>query len=101
MIHFDRCYNPAKEAQATDRAHRVGQRSVVTVHTIIAADTFEERLDEILSAKLDLARDYDRVDATWFQDLSEDEIRSIYAFRGHEPACKRRRVGDRAALDVE
>jgi SNF2 family DNA or RNA helicase len=101
VVHFDRCYNPAKEAQATDRAHRIGQRSVVTVHTIIAADTFEERLDNIIRAKLDLAKDYERVDATWFQDLSEDEIRSIYTFRGPEPPSKRRRVGERGAVDAE
>merc|ERR1719271_905178 len=55
VIHFDRCYNPAKEDQATDRAHRIGQRSVVTVHTIIAEGTFEERLDEIMRDKLALA----------------------------------------------
>ena len=72
----------------------------MTVHTIIAENTFEQRLDEIIRDKLALAKDYDRVDATWFQDLSAEEIRSAYNFSGPEPACKRRRVGDGAAEDM-
>ena len=47
VVHFDRCYNPAKEAQATDRLHRSGQKRAVCVHTITTLGTFEERLDEI------------------------------------------------------
>eukprot|EP00933_Yihiella_yeosuensis_P037638 TRINITY_DN31634_c0_g1_i1.p1 TRINITY_DN31634_c0_g1~~TRINITY_DN31634_c0_g1_i1.p1 ORF type:complete len:339 (-),score=64.24 TRINITY_DN31634_c0_g1_i1:93-1109(-) len=55
VIHFDRCWNPAKEAQATDRAHRIGQRSTVVVHRLTTVGTLEERLAYVLEAKKDLA----------------------------------------------
>jgi len=44
VIHFDPWWNPAAEAQATDRAHRIGQKSVVTSIKLIARDTVEERV---------------------------------------------------------
>jgi SNF2 family DNA or RNA helicase len=44
VIHFDPWWNPAVEAQATDRAHRIGQRRVVTSIKLIARDTVEERV---------------------------------------------------------
>jgi SNF2 family DNA or RNA helicase len=44
VIHFDPWWNPAVEAQATDRAHRIGQKHVVTSIKLIAADTVESRV---------------------------------------------------------
>lgn len=44
VIHFDPWWNPAVEAQATDRAHRIGQQRVVTSIKLIARDTVEERV---------------------------------------------------------
>ncbi|MEI6072429.1 MAG: SNF2-related protein [Verrucomicrobiae bacterium] len=44
VIHFDPWWNPAVEAQATDRAHRIGQTSVVTSIKLIARDTVEHRV---------------------------------------------------------
>ncbi|MDD5199182.1 MAG: DEAD/DEAH box helicase [Terrimicrobiaceae bacterium] len=44
VIHFDPWWNPAVEAQATDRAHRIGQKSVVTAIKLIARGTIEERV---------------------------------------------------------
>merc|ERR1719436_1595925 len=51
VIHFDRCYNPAKEAQATDRVHRIGQTRTVFVHRLITKGTFEEKLAEIMAKR--------------------------------------------------
>ena len=51
VIHYDRWWNPAVEAQATDRAHRIGQQSVVLVHLFITSGTIEERVDDILEQK--------------------------------------------------
>ena len=51
VIHYDRWWNPAVEAQATDRAHRIGQTKTVFVHLFIATGTVEERVDEILARK--------------------------------------------------
>ena len=44
VIHFDPWWNPAVEAQATDRAHRIGQQKVVTSYKLIAEDTVEEKI---------------------------------------------------------
>ena len=51
IIHFDRWWNPAVENQATDRAHRIGQRHEVMVHLMITEGTVEERVDELLRKK--------------------------------------------------
>jgi SNF2 family DNA or RNA helicase len=44
VVHFDPWWNPAAEAQATDRAHRIGQTRVVTSYKLIAAGTVEEKV---------------------------------------------------------
>lgn len=44
VIHFDPWWNPAVEAQATDRAHRIGQKNVVTSYKLITEDTVEEKI---------------------------------------------------------
>ena len=61
VIHYTRTWNPAKEDQATDRAHRIGQDKDVFVYCPIVIDpsfkTFEKKLDELLERKRDLSRD--------------------------------------------
>jgi len=54
VLHFDRWWNPAKENQATDRVHRIGQRRFVQVFKLITRDTIEERIDELIRTKIDL-----------------------------------------------
>jgi superfamily II DNA or RNA helicase len=44
VIHFDPWWNPAAEAQATDRAHRIGQTRVVTSYKLVCSETVEERV---------------------------------------------------------
>jgi SNF2 family DNA or RNA helicase len=44
VVHFDPWWNPAVEAQATDRAHRIGQNRVVTSYKLIARGTVEEKI---------------------------------------------------------
>lgn len=61
VIHFTRCWNPAKEDQATDRAYRIGQTKDVYVYYPTIKDssmpTFEETLDALLQKRRALARD--------------------------------------------
>ena len=61
VIHFTRCWNPAKEDQATDRAYRIGQEKDVYVYYPTIRDaqmpTFEATLDELLNKRRALARD--------------------------------------------
>jgi SNF2 family DNA or RNA helicase len=57
VIHFDPWWNPAVEAQATDRAHRIGQKNVVTSIKLIARDTVEQRVLEMQAKKQSLITD--------------------------------------------
>lgn len=57
VVHFDRWWNPAVENQATDRAHRIGQRRNVLVHRFICRGTVEERIDHLIADKAALADD--------------------------------------------
>ncbi len=57
VIHFDRWWNPAVENQATDRAFRIGQKRNVLVHKFVCRGTVEERIDEMITEKISLARD--------------------------------------------
>jgi len=55
VIHLDRWWNPAVFDQATDRAHRIGQRNDVSVYTFLCPGTLEERISQILDSKKELA----------------------------------------------
>lgn len=55
VIHYDPWWNPAVEAQASDRAHRIGQKRSVFVYKMIAVDTVEERILELQQRKAELA----------------------------------------------
>ena len=55
VVHFDRWWNPAVENQATDRAFRIGQRRNVLVHKFITTGTVEQRIDELIADKRELA----------------------------------------------
>jgi hypothetical protein len=54
VLHYDRWWNPAKENQATDRVHRIGQKRFVQVFKLITRNTIEERIDELIRSKVDL-----------------------------------------------
>ena len=55
VIHYDPWWNVAAQNQATDRAHRIGQKNQVTVYRLIVKDTIEEKILELQEAKKDLA----------------------------------------------
>ncbi len=57
VVHFDRWWNPAIENQATDRAFRIGQKKNVLVHKFVCQGTIEERIDEMITEKLQLTKE--------------------------------------------
>ncbi len=57
VIHFDRWWNPAVENQATDRAFRIGQTKNVLVHKFICRGTVEDKIDQMIESKKELAGD--------------------------------------------
>jgi len=77
VIHYTRVWNPAKERQATDRVHRIGQKRPVTVYFPIVVserfETAEKKLDRILARKSWLADEV--IVPTRIEKLIQDELK--------------------------
>lgn len=78
VIHYDLWWNPAVEAQATDRAYRIGQHSNVQVHRFITQNTFEERIDAMIQNKRHLADITVSSGESWVGKLSNKELHEIF-----------------------
>lgn len=77
VIHFDPWWNPAIEDQATDRAHRFGQKNNVEVIKLVAKDTIEEKIVLMQEDKKELIQslmDGKAMDGKGLKRLSEEEI---------------------------
>ena len=77
VIHYDLWWNPAVEAQATDRAYRIGQTRNVMVHRFITQGTFEEKINKLLQEKKDLANMTVSTGEKWIGDLSNQELNEL------------------------
>ena len=78
VFHYDRWWNPAVENQATDRAYRIGQTRNVQVHKLVCSGTLEERIDDMLSEKQELAEQIVGSGENWITELSDDELRTLF-----------------------
>lgn len=79
VIHYDLWWNPAVEAQATDRAYRIGQLRNVQVHRFITRATFEERINEMIRSKRELASLTLGVGENWIGNLNNNELRDLFS----------------------
>ena len=77
VIHYDSWWNVAVQNQATDRAHRIGQKNVVTVYQMIVKDTIEEKIVELQKTKQQLVNEILTGDNTSLSSLSKDELLEI------------------------
>jgi superfamily II DNA or RNA helicase len=71
---LDPWWNPAVEAQAIDRAHRIGQTRAVFAYRLIARDTVEEKVLELQAGKRQLADAVVRADASLLRDLKREDL---------------------------
>jgi non-specific serine/threonine protein kinase len=80
VIHFDRWWNPAVENQATDRAFRIGQTKNVLVHKFICRGTVEDKIDQMIESKHQLAGDFlsGGADMT-LTEMKDEELLSLVA----------------------
>jgi superfamily II DNA or RNA helicase len=82
VIHYDRWWNQAREDQATDRVHRLGQNRGVQVLKLITRGTIEEKIDAIIERKQRLAADAVREDdPTLARQFSREEIADLLSGR--------------------
>jgi superfamily II DNA or RNA helicase len=77
VIHFDPWWNPAVEAQATDRAHRLGQTRVVTSYKLIARDTVEEKILKLQNRKREIIQATIAGEEEFAAALSWEEIQEL------------------------
>ncbi|MEM7658498.1 MAG: DEAD/DEAH box helicase [Bacteroidota bacterium] len=78
VIHYDLWWNPAVEAQATDRAFRIGQKKQVQVHRLITQGTFEERINEMMQSKRELANLTVKTGESWIGELPQTDLRKLF-----------------------
>ena len=71
---LDPWWNPAVEAQAVDRAHRIGQTHQVFAYRLIASDTVEEKILQLQSSKRDLAAAIISEDNSLIRDLKREDL---------------------------
>jgi len=86
VIHFDRWWNPAVEAQATDRVHRIGQDRVVTVTTLTTAGTVEEHIAAMHDRKSALDLDADAGALAVLTELSDEKLIEVLRRNREETA---------------
>lgn len=81
VIHFDPWWNPAVEDQATDRAHRIGQKNIVEVIKLVAKNTIEEKILLLQEDKKNLINDImtgDLKDSNTINKLTREEIIDLF-----------------------
>jgi SNF2 family DNA or RNA helicase len=81
VFHFDRWWNPAVENQATDRAYRIGQTKDVQVHKFLCLGTLEEKIDEMIERKKEVAEQVVGTGEGWLTELSTSEFIDLMALR--------------------
>jgi SNF2 family DNA or RNA helicase len=77
VIHLDPWWNPAVEEQASDRAHRIGQKKVVQVFKMITKDSIEEKIYDLQNKKKELIDSVIKEGEVFISSLSEKEILDI------------------------
>lgn len=78
VIHFDPWWNPAVEDQASDRAHRIGQKNVVQVYKLLTEGTIEEKILELQQRKRDLIGSVLYPTQSFLNHLNEAEIKGMF-----------------------
>ncbi|MCA9642683.1 MAG: DEAD/DEAH box helicase, partial [Myxococcales bacterium] len=78
VIHFDPWWNPAVEDQASDRAHRIGQKKVVSVYRLVAAGTIEEKILQLKQKKKDLVASVLTEDSGGAKKLTKEDLEDLF-----------------------
>jgi SNF2 family DNA or RNA helicase len=82
VVHYDRWWNPAVEAQATDRAYRIGQHRPVQVHRLITEGTIEDRIADMLARKRELADAVLGSGEAGLTELTDAQLADLVELRG-------------------
>lgn len=80
VIHYDRWWNAAREDQATDRVHRIGQNRGVQVFKLITKGTLEEKIDTMITTKATLMDSIVESDDAVFKAFPRKELIELLTF---------------------
>lgn len=78
VIHYDPWWNVSSENQATDRAHRIGQKNNVQVFKLITQNTIEEKIKKLQDKKIGLSDQVLTGEQTFISHMSEEEIKDLF-----------------------
>ncbi len=78
VIHIDPWWNPAVEAQAADRTHRIGQQNPVFVYKLIARNTVEEKIVELQERKKELVEKLITTESSFFKNLTKEDVTVLF-----------------------
>ena len=81
VIHYDLWWNPAVENQETDRAYRIGQKDNVMVYRFITTGTLEERINQILLDKRELAEITIEGNEKFITEMSNEDLKEMLKLR--------------------
>ena len=81
VIHYDLWWNPAVENQATDRAYRIGQTENVMVYRFITNGTFEEKINDMIEQKEELARLTVGNGESFITEMSNEDLKEMLKLR--------------------
>lgn len=81
VIHYDLWWNPAVENQATDRAYRIGQKENVMVYRFITKGTFEEKINEMIQSKEELAKLTVGTGETFITEMDTKDLKNMLKLR--------------------
>lgn len=81
VIHYDLWWNPAVENQATDRAYRIGQKKNVMVYRFITSGTFEEKINQMLDDKRELAEITVTNEEKFITEIDDKELKNMLKLR--------------------
>ncbi|MGB8451779.1 MAG: SNF2-related protein [Anaerocolumna sp.] len=78
VIQFDPWWNPAVEIQASDRAHRMGQKNVVQVYKLLTEGTIEEKIAQLQEKKKDLIESIIQPGENFLNKIGEEELKELW-----------------------
>lgn len=79
VIHLDPWWNPAVEAQAADRTHRIGQDKPVFIYRLITRNTVEEKILQLQERKRHLVDQLITTDQSFFKSLTREDVELLFA----------------------
>jgi SNF2 family DNA or RNA helicase len=79
VVLYDPWWNPAVEAQAIDRTHRIGQDKQVFAYKLITRDSVEEKILQLQDRKKELVADLITTDSGMFKNLTREDIEVLFS----------------------